>query len=137
MAYIDAAYYESVFGGTKIPDPQFKRLESIASDVIDSVVSTPIIVENLGAEAHALLQKACAYQVEHLFNLGGVDAINGMSDLDFESEHLGSYSVSNANGSSSSLSVNGIPFSTMTKSLLSRAGLMSRWVYKGTRIDNG
>ena len=137
MAYIDTAYYKTEFQGTPIPDSQFSRLESIASDVIDSVVSTPIIVENLGAEAHALLQKACAYQVEHLFNLGGVNAINGMSELDMGSEHLGSYSVSNANGSSFSLSVNGIPFSAMTKALLGRAGLMSRWVYKGTRIDNG
>lgn len=137
MAYIDTAYYKTEFQGTPIPESQFSRLESIASDVIDSVVSTPIIVADLGAEAHALLKKACAYQVEHLFNLGGVNAINGMSELDMGSEHLGSYSVSNASGSSSSLSVNGIPFSAMTKALLSRSGLMSRWAYKGTRIDNG
>lgn len=140
MAYIDAAYYESEFQGTPIPDSQFKRLESIASDLIDSVVSAPIIVEALSTEAQELLKKACAYQTEHLFNLGGIDAINGMSELDVGSEHLGSYSVSNAHGSSSResemLTVHGIPFSAMTKSLLKHAGLMSRWVYKGTRIDN-
>lgn len=141
MAYIDTAYYKSEFQGTPIPDSQFSRLESIASDLIDSVVSAPIIVADLGADSLALLKKACAYQVEHLFNLGGIDAISGMSELDMGSEHLGSYSVSNAHGSSSStsehLTVDGIPFSAMTKALLKRAGLMSRWVYKGTRLDNG
>lgn len=141
MAYIDMDYYKTEFQGTPIPDSQFSRLESIASDLIDSVVATPIIVADFSAEAQALLKKACAYQVEHLFNLGGVNAINGMSELDIGSEHLGSYSVSNIRSSSSNankhLAVDGIPFSAMTRALLKRAGLMSRWVYKGTRIDNG
>lgn len=137
MAYIDLAYYKDEFNGTMLPETLFPRLESIASDMIDSVVPTKIVVADLGAEAQSLLKKACAYQVEHLFNLGGVDAINGMSGLEMDSERLGSYSVSNAKGSSAGLSVNGIPFSSMAKSMLSRAGLLSRWVYKGTRIDNG
>ena len=141
MAYIDSTYYKDEFHGTLIPDDQFERLASIASDLIDCLVSIPIVSSELSAEAQALLKRACAYQTEHLFNTGGIDAINGMSELGIGSESLGSYSVSNGSGSSAgaeaSLAYHGIPISALAVSMLKRAGLMSRWVYKGTRLDNG
>lgn len=143
MAYIDSVYYKDSFDGSPVPEDQFPRLASIASDLIDMVVSAPIVVSDLGTEVQELLKKATAYQVECLYSQGGIDAINGLSESSISSESLGSYSITKqtryAEGqkTNQSMSVGGIPFSALAYSLLKRAGLINKWVYKGTRLDNG
>lgn len=143
MAYIDYQYYTDTFHGTSIPESQFARLADIASDLVDSIVTTRIAETEMSEEALAKLKKAVAYQVEHLYVQGGVDAANGMALSDIGSESLGDYSVSSGSRQSTtsrestSLTMNGIPVSALAYSLLKGAGLISRWVYAGTVIDNG
>lgn len=143
MAYIDYQYYSNTFHGTSIPQSQFDRIAEIASDTIDAIVTSRIVVSDLSEEALAILKKAAAYQIEHLYLQGGIDAANGMALSDIGSESLGDYSVSSGSRQSTtgrestSLTMNGVPFSALAYSLLKRAGFISRWAYAGTVIDDG
>ena len=128
MAYITKEEYKTIFGGCDIPDTEFKRLASIASDVIDSIVTVKI---DTAADYMDKVQKVTAYEVEMLYEQGGVDAVTGMaSGSAISSESLGGYSVSaNASVASKTTTKGGIPISELTISLLKNAGLMSRWAY--------
>lgn len=140
MAYIDQHYYKCEFNGAAIPQEDFTRLVDIASDVIDSIVTTPIVLEDLSEDTRKLLSKATAYEAELLYQQGGIDSITGFSAENIGSESLGSYSVSNGSsgsGRQGMVSSGGIPISTMTFALLKRAGLYSRWAYAGTWRDDG
>ncbi len=130
MAYIDAAYYNEMFHGAKIPDEDFDRLATAASDIIDSLVVRRIVEVTDG------VKNAVAYQVEMLYQQGGLESITGNASGAFESESLGDYSVSTGtrnteSASKSTVMLNGIPVSTITISLLRREGLMGRCFYDG------
>lgn len=130
MAYIDYEYFKTEFAGCDIPNPEFLRLVSIASDVIDSIVSIDI---DENADYMNSVKKATAYEVEMIYAQGGADAITGMASCNaVSSESLGSYSISMSNNSNNSVkSKGGIPISELSISLLKKAGLMSRWAYFG------
>lgn len=136
MAYIDNTYYTDTFHGMSIPEEDFPRLAETASDLIDSIVQKPVPL--ISGEAPEDVKRATAYEVECLFSQGGLDAATGFAaGISAQSESLGNYSVGRGGASSSSgaaISVpshDGIPVSSMTISLLRKAGLMCRWAYAG------
>ncbi len=137
MAYITAEYYKDTFKGVEIADDELTRLVQAASDAIDMAAVLPIkvVTENV--------MRATAYEVECLFQYGGIDAIHGFSSVGNGAggnERLGDYSVgggaaSSAGGESAFTVVNGIPISPFAIELLRKDGLMRRWLYQG-RYDN-
>ena len=138
MAYIDQEYYTNVFhGSATVPD--FEHLSEIASDIIDTMVSIPVSTLDTESACYGKVKRACAYIVESLDACGGVDAVNGLSSSSADSESLGDYSISSGKSESSG---NGIWFGDikipmLAYMLLQQCGLVSRWVYKGTVIDDG
>ena len=136
MAYITKEQYKTILGSCDIPDTEFTRLASIASDLIDSIVTVEI---DTAADYMDKVQKATAYEVEMLYEQGGIDAVTGMaSGSAISSEHLGSYSVSvNASVASKTATKGGIPISELTISLLKKAGLIVRWAYYERYKKNG
>lgn len=135
MAYADKDDYFLVLHRTIVPDEDFFALANSASDIIDSIVTVEIDEETAQSEE---VKKATVYQIEMLYLNGGVSALVGQADCNFVgSESLGGYSVSGSNASSSKVvTKDGIPVSSLTISLLKKAGLMSRWAYAGRRDDN-
>lgn len=135
MAYIDYEFYSGTFGGSDVPQEDFTRLAQMASDIVDAIVYRPIF------EVTERVKRAVCYEMDMLFAHGGVNAAMGQSDGEISYEMLGDYSVTAQTASqksaSTALSLNGIPISKLTESLLRAEGLMSRWTYAGTRIDRG
>lgn len=135
MAYIDYEFYTGTFGGSDVPQEDFTRLAQMASDIVDAIVYRPI------SEVTERVKRAVCYEMDMLFAQGGADAANGQSSSEISYEMLGDYSVTaqtaSSSSSSASMSLNGIPISTLAESLLRAEGLMSRWAYAGTRIDRG
>ena len=129
MAYVDHKFYDDSFGGREIPDDEFTRIADIASDVIFDVCN---IKPTEKEEAYAPFKKAVCYQIEMLYEQGGVDAILGFSEdaQKGSSESLGDYSISSQlTNRATVMTSDGIPVSTLAVMLLRRLGLMSRWVY--------
>ena len=133
MAYLTIDYYLDTFGGEVADEALFNRLATAASDIIDAIATQPItdVVDK------DLLAKATAYQVEYIEAQGGIAALTGCADSQRAvTEKLDDYSITEAQTSeagSNQLSLNGIPISPMTVSILRRMGLMSRWVYAGRK----
>lgn len=137
MAYITAEYYNDTFKGASIDSEELSRLLTAASDAIDMAVVAPIkeVTENV--------KRATAYQVECLYEQGGVSALHGFSAAGNagSSESLGNYSVSRASPASGKEQwrnfpvINGIPISPMAINLLRKDGLMRRWLYQGRFAD--
>lgn len=129
MAYLTRDYYENTFHGAAVPDGQFDRLALTASDVIDALVSRPI-TDKVGKDA---LAKATAYQLEYIYKQGGIDAVTGSAaGQHITTEKLDDYSISQqltATAEQNQITINGIPVSPLTLSILRRLGLMSRWLY--------
>lgn len=138
MAYIDEGYYKGIFKGTEIPEGEFPRLAEIASDVIDSIVTIEIDEDTAKTDN---VKKATAYEVEMIYQQGGVDAVIGFaSGLAIGSESLGGYSISTTENNGSQVIMrtkDGIPVSSLTISLLKKAGLMCRWAYAGVYKNCG
>ena len=131
MAYIDRTFYDVAFKGTEIPDADFDRLAEIASDIVYDVCILKPNAEDLIDDT---FKKAVAYQVEMLFQQGGVDAIVGFSEASQTagSESLGDYSISSGSTERECVVMSdGIPVSSMTLMILRRLGLMTRWAYAG------
>ena len=133
MAYIDKEYYDSVFKGIEIPEGEFERLADIASDVISEVSIQEITDEDAITNE---VKKATAYEVEFLYEYGGLDAILGYANIGGESESLGDYSVSSGSQVQKPVqTIGGIPVSTMAIVQLRKAGLMKSWLF--ARSDRG
>lgn len=137
MAYIDRSYYTDVFVGKPIPEADFPRLAQAASDIVDAIVYIPI------SDVTDRVKRATAYQLEMLYEQGGLDAVTGFAEGSAGYEMLGDYSVTaegKSGGSSgsgaSALSLNGIPVSRLAVSLLRAEGLMRRWAYAGTELES-
>lgn len=129
MAYIDKSYYTEQFGASVEDDGAFQRLADIASDLVYDICTVKPQEKDL---VDSSFKKAVAYQVELLYEQGGVSAIQGQSEaaLASGSESLGDYSVSGGSGSQTQLKFHkGIPISPMTEMLLSRLGLLCCWAY--------
>jgi hypothetical protein len=138
VAYIDSVYYSNIFKGTVITEGEFERLVELASDVIDSIVS--VDMDETDAQSD-LVKKATAYEVEMLYLQGGISSAVGLADgVSVGAESLGGYSVSNTAQSGSQVIMrtkDGIPVSSLTLSLLKKAGLMCRWAYAERYRQNG
>lgn len=130
MAYIDKQYYDLTFVGTDIPEEDFNRLATIASLVVSGVAIQAITDEDALTDE---VKMATAYEVEYLYEHGGIDAILGFADTANVNESLGDYSVSIGNSQNKENAIDGIPVSSMAILLLRKAGLMSRCLY--ARID--
>lgn len=129
MAYIDQSFYNGSFGGREIPQEEFERLADIASDIIYDVCNRK---PDSDAEANSVFKKAVCYEVELLYEQGGVDAILGFSEaaLSGNSESLGDYSISAGTTTQTAVTAyNGIPISPLAVMSLKRLGLMTKWVY--------
>lgn len=132
MAYLTKQYYVETFHGQTVPDDQFDRLADMASDVIDAIVLVPI-----DAEKHDMqkIAKAAAYEMEYLYQEGGLDAITGKATSGMvQSEKLDEYSISESQSDTTkqqTLTVNGIPISALAVAILRGLGLMCRWWYAG------
>lgn len=128
MSYVDKDYYKSI--GFDVPtDMKFERLESIASDLIYDVC---VIKPDAVIEAMEDFKKAVCYEVEMLYEQGGLDAVVGFSEASQRgrTERLGSYSISGSSSNPESvMTCNGIPVSSLSLSLLRKIGLMQRWAY--------
>ena len=137
MAFIDAAYYENEFKGNNVPSNKFERLAELASDVIDGLITVEMTYEEKQASAN--VKKATAYQLEYMYEHGGVDVVLGYSDLDIASESLGDYSFSTKSGSTefTTRTSDGIPVSSLALMYLRKDGLMCRWMYANRRPPNG
>ena len=131
MGYVTKEYFDETFHGTFMSDAQFERMSMIASDVIDTVVLQPITALTDTEQ----LAKAASYQIEYLLTQGGTDAINGAAVNQFAvTEKMDDYTITEGLSDSaekSKLSINGIPLSPLTISILRKLGLMHRWVYAG------
>lgn len=129
MAYINETFYEKKFGGRPIPAAEFPRLAELASDIVDMVCTVTIYPEIAQSK---MFKKAVSYEVELLYEQGGVDAIMGLSDTSQAggSESLGDYSVSAGGSETGSIkTLDGVPLSPMMLSLLERLGLTARWAF--------
>lgn len=137
MAYIDYTYYTETFKGQEIPMSEFDRLADVASDVVYAIcINKPTGAVLLKTD----FLRAVAYQIEFLYEQGGLESIYGRSDASQSdgSESLGNYSVSGnrmssgtgTEGSQDAIKFfGGIPLSPLTLALLEKIGLMSQWVY--------
>ena len=130
MAYIDSTYYSETFRGREIPASEFPRLADIASDFVYGIC---YVKPNDVTVTKDDFKRAVAYQVELLYEQGGVDTILGRSEASqtVGSESLSDYSVS-AGGASKDSSLKmceGIPISPMAYMKLEQLGLMCRWAY--------
>ena len=131
MAYIDSSYYTDTFKGTEIPEDEFERLADIASDLIYDICRVKPSETDLVDD---YFKKAVAYQVEFLYEQGGIEAIMGRSEAAMAglSESLGDYSVSANTGAQQVITTkDGIPVSSMAVMMLRRLGLMSAWAFAG------
>ena len=136
MAFIDAAYYTDEFKGTSIPESKFDRLAELASDVIDGLITVEMTLAEKQASAN--VKKATAYQLEFMYEHGGIDTILGYSDVGVTHESLGDYSVSNASGRAAfTRTSDGIPVSPLALSYLRKDGLMCRWMYANRKPPHG
>ena len=137
MAFIDADYYANEFKGNAIPDSKFERLAELASDVIDGLITVEMTDEEKQASVN--VKKATAYQLEFMYEHGGIDTILGYSDVGITSESLGDYSVSTGGGTAASIAKtsDGIPVSPMALQYLRKDGLMCRWMYANRKPPHG
>lgn len=137
MAFIDAAYYKDEFKGNAIPESKFDRLAELASDVIDGLITVDMTDEEKKASVN--VKKATAYQLEFMFEHGGIDTILGYSDTDITSESLGDYSVTTGSSGTASIAKtrDGIPVSPLALQYLRKDGLMCKWLYATRRPPNG
>ena len=129
MAYIDSTYYREKFKGEPIPEEELNRLIDIASEIVQNLCTVTLYPEDLESDD---FKRAVAFQVEMLFDQGGVSAVMGHSDVALSggSESLGDYSVSaGSSGGSSVKMFEGIPVSPMTSMILDKMMLTSRWAY--------
>lgn len=129
MAYIDAAYYTDTFKGTAISESEFDRLADIASDLVYAICAVKPSEE---VQTLSDFKKAVAYEVEFLYEQGGLEAIYGRSDASQSggSESLADYSVSGGNSTQDAVKTyDGIPCSSMMLMLLEKLGLLTAWVY--------
>lgn len=138
MAYITMEYYVGTFQGKAIPESDFPRLAETASDVIDMIATKQIDVQSIDTEK---LAKATAYEMETLYSQGGIDATTGKASSQLAvTERLDEYSISEQQSNSAAentISINGIPVSPVTVSILRSLGLMCRWYYAGMGDHHG
>lgn len=133
MTYIDKDFYSETFKGNEIPESEFDRLASAASEIIYGQCN---VKPSQSVTESEDFKRAVAYQVEMLFEQGGLEALQGFSAASQSagSERLGNYSVSGgAAGSEVITAAGGIPISSVSIMILRRLGLMCRWVYAGRR----
>lgn len=128
--YISYEYYISEFGGNLIPENEFDVLAAASTDMIDLLVTSPIV------SVTDSIRRAAAYETETLYSQGGSDALSGLASVTSGiDERLGDYSIGTPYVSNEKrcYSIGGVPVSGMTVAILRKAGYMSRCVCTGGR----
>jgi hypothetical protein len=118
MAYVDAEYYKSTYGGTVIPDPELTRHLDKASDQIDSMTYNRILavgIESLTAFQQERVKKAVCTHADFIYQYG--------SYLDMP---VTGYSAGSISMSFKSVEAGGIKTSEDVTGLLKPTGLMDR-----------
>ena len=131
MQAISFEYYYDVFNG-KMPQSEFESVIDSAAILVEKYAMQFIAPWNQEKVEFDVLElkDAVCYQADYLQTNGGLNAINGTSDLDLQSVSKDgfNYSYSNDRGNR----FNGIPFSPisayMIEKELRKNGLMSRVV---------
>lgn len=131
MTYIDSSFYTNTFKGQEIPGDEFDRLAEAASEAIYAACRMKPDENMVTTED---FKKAVCYEVELLYEQGGLDAITGLSVAagGSDSESLGDYSVTASKSRRGVATLaGGISVSPVALQILKRLGLMSRWAYSG------
>ena len=126
-------YYVDTFKG-KICQPEFEDLVEPVIDLVkgyaEQFIAPWALEKNIRAISfyHCLeLKRAVCYQIDYLQANGGLNALNGTSDLDLQSVSKDGFNYSYGDRGNK---FNGVPFSSvsayMIKSELRRKGLMCR-----------
>lgn len=127
LAYTDYDYYKNEFGGSIVPEDEFKYLASASTEILLSLITKS---EPFSDSESAAISKAVAYQTELLYLQGGSDAIAGLAvSTSGLTEKAGDCSLGanyNSLASNKTATVYGIPVSGIAISVLKRAGLTSR-----------
>ena len=112
MEGFDYSYYSEGFGG-KASEAEFKRYAETACDVVSLLIGKDVEM----CSDTAVLRALCA-QVEYL-------AFHTERDRGITRESIGDYAVSY--GRLSSADVSSLPVSPESVTVLTRAGLLTRW----------
>lgn len=134
MAYVTADEYSNTFHGSAIPSEMFDRIEGDAEDIIDGIVQLPVTDEDKATDR---FKRAVCYQAELIYRCGGMEAIIDRANQGrVTNERLDDYSVSHDQNPGDSQmdnlpTLNGVPVSPMTVSILRNMGYLKRWVYSG------
>ncbi len=126
---VSYVYYVDTFNG-KICQPEFEPLVEPAIDLVKGYAEqfiAPWVLEK-DIDYYCLeLKRAVCYQIDYLQANGGLNALNGTSDLDLQSVSKDGFNYSYGDRGNK---FNGVPFSSvsayMIKSELRRKGLMCR-----------
>lgn len=122
-------YYVDTFKG-KICQPEFEDLVEPVIDLVkgyaEQFIAPWVLEKNI--DYYCLeLKRAVCYQIDYLQANGGLNALNGTSDLDLQSVSKDGFNYSYGDRGNK---FNGVPFSSvsayMIKSELRRKGLMCR-----------
>lgn len=133
--FITKEYYDTDFNGTDIPDTEWNRLAETASEILRGVATQEI--HGFDRE-NPHLKRATAYQVEYLYEHGGIDAIFGFATDGASSEMLGDYQISTSEDTRlKTPTMNGLPVSPLAIMALREGGFMRRCVYARRRCHYG
>lgn len=126
-AFITKEYYDSVFDGVDIPDTEFNKIAEAASEIVRATANQEIMGRD---HENPHLKRATAYQVEYLYEHGGLDAIVGFATDGASSEMLGDYQINTSEDTRvKTPTMNGIPVSPLAIMALREGGFMRRCVY--------
>lgn len=118
---MDYGYYVNVFGGSIIPEGDFRRISEEAEAILTGLIY-PREPDRLSTAEKRLFQRAVCYEAEYIsFGVRGGDGV--------KAERVGDYAVEyHAPSDKKSVSVGGGEISPAAVSLLFHAGLLLRWV---------
>jgi len=122
--FITYAEYSNVFD---TPDEtEFDQILPIAETTIDYICGNKITVlgfDNLGATTQSAIKNAAIYEVNCIYNGGGVYVLNNESSGNVKVDDF-SYSDGGGDSSKGIKYINGIPFSTISEMFLQPTNLL-------------
>ncbi len=118
---MDYGYYLNEFGGSLIPEGEFRRVTEEGRGILLSLLF-PLREEDFSSEDWEVFRRALCYEAEYLFS-----GKNGERDV--KAEKVGDYSVTyRAPSDKKTVSVFGSEVSPAACHLLLSSGLLLRWV---------
>lgn len=129
MKYLTFEQYRE-YGGQIEEEDEFNSLLDISQQIIDINTFNKLVrLEEIPEHLAPFISKATFYQLEYLYNTGGIDSILGMDSIgNIKSESLGKYSVSFETENNSSYRIGGVTLNTMAANELDKVYLRNRWI---------